>query len=188
MSVAFRACGLLLAGSTSVVATAQIHPLDPAMLTVSSDPNVLVSRHYGLAWYRAGIPLTGRTVADIDGICAAVKTRVGGPWRAPYVRELETLSYKIWPRQFDPSRAFHDTPDRRHFGRLMPGRKDAGYMSFPAKDWSSQDGRIFWYTTMRTLGHGGVMFDSTWATSKQSVKYTSQRLLCVSNYGAAARR
>jgi hypothetical protein len=167
----------------SAPAFAQPMALDRKMLTQSRDPRVLISAHYGFAWYVAGFPLVGKTLADIDPLCRSVQTTIGGPWRAPTLDELATLSYRLYPRMFDPTRNLWDTPDRQFFGKLRT--YGDGYVRFIATDFTPYVNGLSTTRSMKAWGNGGVVFDTGFARSKDQVKLSiGHRLLCVSSYSS----
>ena len=173
---------LPLAGlAMATPATAQEQSYNPTMLRRSPvDPNILDSQAYHRMWYVKGISLGGRTLADLETMCRAVRTKGGTPWHAPSYTDLQTLSYRLYPQQFDPTRKFYDAPDRRNFGRLV-GRAP-GFVMFPATDFTPYAGQ-FTYRVMKAWGNGTVSFDLNFASSRGSVRFEPANILiCVSGY------
>lgn len=170
----------LLAGATITSLHAQVANLDRRILRRSSiDPNVLVSDINLSAWYIAGFPLAGRTLADIDSLCAAVQTKGGGPWRAPTIDELATLTYKLAPGQYDPTRLFYDTPDRRFFGKLI----GSGGVRFRATDFKPYVNGLKEVRTLVVFANGYLGFKTDFARTKQEVILSQgDRLVCVGDY------
>ena len=140
----------------------------------AADPNVVTSRQNRRAWYLGPLELGGKTFADLETICRGIRSRAASGWRVPTPQELGQILYD------SGSLSFADAPDRRLFGRFIPGQ-DGTYRIW-TNTWSSYVNHLFVMTILNMHGNGFGGWDTLFANQQaEETLGPGDRLICVAN-------